>query len=465
MKGDDPVYAKRLAIMILATTLALCGASAIPAQEEDLDSDGFSDFSDIDEIIGEGSGSGQDTAVPSEEPRGLDIGGRFRFNIRYSAGKGPLKSSPITTYPEVKLDFLYQNRNSDLFASLQFTHDAPFNSPDNLIDEAYLRLYYERFDLEMGFQKVIWGPGDEAHVIDVLTPMDYTDFVNQDYVDRKLAELMIKLNWKLPGGSLLETVYQPVFTPDTFPLEGPWVPYDLKRLLEGGLDPSTDVIYPNTDTLKYGQLAARWSKAPGRLDLGVLYYCGYFREPSIDNEKLLLEGKAHLSYDRVDFLGGDLGAVLWGFNTWLELGYYLTGDWSGDDPLVHNHRLVMLLGFDRNLGVSNLNVELQLRGNYTMHSGRILPGDTEYNAKGRYTDDILILALRDSYIRERIRPVISVAYTLEERDYIIWPEVDFTLRDDATLTFMYLAYGGDPETYFGQFADNDFFEIRFEYRF
>jgi hypothetical protein len=459
------VSAKHLTAVIVLVISFLWGTAAVQAQEEDFESGDFSDFSDIDEIIeGEGS-SGLNDETTAEGPEGLDISGRFRFNTRYYTGGGSLKSSPVNTYPEVKLDFLYQNRNSDLFASLQFTRDVLFNDLDNLIDEAYLRLYYERFDLEMGFQKVIWGPGDEAHVIDVLTPMDYSDFVNQDYIDRKVAELMIKFNWSFLGGSLLEMVYQPVYTPDIFPLEGPWVPHDLKMLLQSGLDPSTDIIEPNTTTLKFGQFAARWSKAPERLDLGVLYYYGYLREPSIDYQRLLLENKAYLSYDRVHFLGGDLGTVLWGFNTWLEAGYYITGDWSGDDPRVHNHRLVILLGFDRDLNVSNLNLEFQLRGSYVMHSGRILPGDTEYNTKETYTDDVLILALRDRYVRERVCPVISIAYTAEKGDFIVWPEIDFTLRDDATLTLMYLVYSGDPETYFGQFEDKDFFEARFEYRF
>jgi hypothetical protein len=78
------------------------------------------------------------------------------------------------------------------------------------------------------------------------------------------------------------------------------------------------------------------------------------------------------------------------------------------------------------------------------------------NAKGKYTEDVLILALRDSFLREQIKPVISVAYTLEKGDYIVSPEIEFSLRDDMVLSFMYLSYNGDLETYFGQFDDNDF---------
>jgi hypothetical protein len=178
-----------------------------------------------------------------------------------------------------------------------------------------------------------------------------------------------------------------------------------------------------------------------------------------------MENKAYMSWDRVHFLGGDLGTVLWGFNIWLELGYYFTGDWTGDDQLVYNHRWALLFGFDRNLGLSNLNFEFQLHGNYIMHSDRIGPGDTEHNTKGKYTDDILIFALRDSYYRDKIRPVVSVAYTIERDDYIIWPEIEFSLRDDMVMSIMYLEYGGDQDTYFGQFDDNDFLEIRFEYKF
>ena len=439
-------------------SLLLIHVSIGMAQEDD-----FSDFSDIDEIIAEEQGEELSSfGGDSGGEQKLNIGGRFRFDTRYYVSQN---NAPVTVYPWIKLDFLYQNDNSDLFLALDFNKNSLFNDLNNIVDEAYARLYYNRFDLELGYMKVVWGPGDEVHVIDVLTPMDYTDFVNQDYLDRKEAENMFKFNYKFTAGSLLELVYQPVFTSDVYALEGPWVPYTLQQLIDMLPNGVNDIIYPDTNTLEYGQFAARWSKAPGRLDLGVLYYYGYFREPSIDYQRLMTENKAYISWDRVHFVGGDLGTVLWGFNTWLETGYYFTKDWAGDDPLVHNQRLVLLFGFDRNLGINNLNFELQLRGNYIVNSEKIGQGDTEYNSKGKYTDDVLILALRDSFLREQIRPVISMAYTLEKGDYIVWPEIEFTLRDDMVLSLMYLSYNGDPETYFGQFADNDFLEIRFEYKF
>jgi hypothetical protein len=473
---------KRVAGTIMAALFLLFGPSVSMAQEEaaegstgsgdaeeevdeDFESDDFSDFSDIEEIIAENGDDVSSSDSTDGEERKLDTGGRVRFDTRFSVDKASLGDSDISVYPWATLNFIYQNKNSDLFMALDFNRNILFNHLDNLIDEAYVRLYYNRFNLEIGYQKVVWGPGDETHVIDVLTPMDYTDFVNQDYLDRKEAEAMFKLNWKFTSGSLLELVYQPVFAPDTYPLEGPWIPYSLEQFILSLPGGAADIIYPNTNTFKYGQFAVRWSKAPGRLDLGALYYYGYFREPSVDYQRLMVETKAYISWDRVHFIGGDLGTVLWGFNTWLEFGYYFTDDWTGEDPIVHNHHWVLLFGFDRSLGLSNLNFEFQLHGDYTMHSDRIGPGDTEYNSKGKYTDDILIFALRDSYVREKVRPVLSVAYTVEKGDYIIWPEIEFSLRDDMLMSVMYLEYGGDLDTYFGQFDDNDFLEIRFEYKF
>ena len=473
---------RRIAAAAMAALFLLFGLSVCIAQEEGpegntgsvdgdeevdegFESDDFSDFSDLEEIIAEEGDEAPSTDSSDGKESKLDIGGRFRFDNRFDVNKDSPGDSMVSMYPWVTLNFLYRNRNSDLFIALDFTRNILFNDLDSLIDEAYARLYYKHFYLEIGYLKVVWGPGDETHVIDVLTPMDYTDFVNQDYLDRKEAGAMFKLNWKFVSGSLLELAYQPVFSPDTFPLEGPWVPYSLEQLIDMLPNGADDIIYPNTNIFEYGQLAARWSRAPGRLDLGVLYYYGYFREPSIDYQRLMMENKAYVSWDRVHFVGIDLGTILWGFNTWLELGYHFTGDWSGDDPLVHNQRLVLLFGFDRNLGLSNLNFEFQLQGKYVMHSDTIGPGDTEYNSKGTYSEDILVFALRDSYFREKIRPVVSVAYTVEKGDYIIWPEIEFFLRDDMVMSVMYLEYGGDPDTYFGQFDDNDFLEIRFEYKF
>lgn len=79
--------------------------------------------------------------------------------------------------------------------------------------------------------KPIGGPGNKVHAVDILTPMDYSDFINPDYTERKDAEAMIKLNIPANDG-LLELVYLPVVTPDTIPWEGTWVPRDVAEVQE-----------------------------------------------------------------------------------------------------------------------------------------------------------------------------------------------------------------------------------------
>jgi hypothetical protein len=57
-----------------------------------------------------------------------------------------------------------------------------------------------------------------------------------------------------------------------------------------------------------------------------------------------------------------------------EAAYLLTGDTAGDDPLVHNNRVEYLAGFDVNLPLGNLNLNVQNRGPVILHSGGIGPG-------------------------------------------------------------------------------------------
>ena len=54
-----------------------------------------------------------------------------------------------------------------------------------------------------------------------------------------------------------------------------------------------------------------------------------------------------------------------------EAAYYLTEDIAGDDPEVPNNSLEYLLGFDVDLGISSLNLNVQGTGSYILNSDAI----------------------------------------------------------------------------------------------
>jgi hypothetical protein len=72
--------------------------------------------------------------------------------------------------------------------------------------------------------KVVWGKGDSLRILDVVNPQDYSDPFNTDVEGRKIAQALIKVDWRTGMVGKLEAVYVPFFQGDYLPLEGIWAP-------------------------------------------------------------------------------------------------------------------------------------------------------------------------------------------------------------------------------------------------
>ncbi|MFW6208741.1 MAG: hypothetical protein ACOC7X_08540, partial [Spirochaetota bacterium] len=320
-----------------------------------------------------------------------------------------------------------------------------------MINEAYLRLFYDNFDLQAGFLKEVWGTGDQSHVVDLLNPTDYYDFVNIDYIDRKLAEFMFKLNIPFAANGLIELAYVPTFTPDSSPIFDRWAPQSAKDMLATG----ATIHYPEEKkSLEDGQAALRISGTAGGMDLAGTYYFGYLRQPAIEFDMLPIPSNIYLSYDRVHVFGLDAAGVLAGFNLRGEAAYYLTEDYDGDDETrLNNHSVQWVAGFDRNLPVSELNLNIQTIGAYFI------------NEDEEPTRNIVSAALSDSWNNDKIRPEVSASYGVEEEDWMIRPEVSFDLVDDVELTAGGAIFLGSSDGRFGQFDDNNYAQVELTYNF
>ena len=246
------------------------------------------------------------------ESGGLTWNGEVSLKTRYMLDYEDLKNSSVYVYPELDLGLVYEGAHSELIADLKFSQDSSFDELNKFITEAYFRLYYDTFDLEAGYMKVTWGKGDELKGVDVLNPIDYSDFINQTLLERKMSEKMIKLNISLGMDGLLELVYIPVFTPDVYAMQEPWVPRQIEDIL--ALLSTPELPYPDTNTLDYGQYALRYTNTFGGFDLGALYYYGFIKEPSFE---IIMTPplSVDISFDRVHVFGLETAAVLAGFST------------------------------------------------------------------------------------------------------------------------------------------------------
>lgn len=423
----------------------------------------------------------------------VGVSGEVSLQTRITPDTEDLKRSTVEAIPGLNLGVDFNAKNSEIKANLEFRQSESFEDLESMIDEAYLRLYWDRLDLQAGYLKLVWGKGDDLHVIDTLNPLDYSEFILPDYIDQKTAEKMIRLNLIVGLQSRWEFVYLPVFTPNNIPDEGTWAPREsaelndaVEQALESwiaaqvlaGTDQlaatlaaqalASEIIQEeNTRTLAHSQYASRFTTSIGRFDLGASYLYGFIREPSVDTSGLvdLSDLRVEIDYDRVHQFGLEGSTAVGAFTFRTELGYFMTEDFKGDDEKVHNHEVAYLYGADWDLPVSNLRAAVQGIGRIILKNSEIDPGDIQYDEDDTYTQNIVTFQVSDKYRYEKIEPELVLLWDIERSGWMLKPSLELALRDEAKVNISYFAFWGDEKSYFGQFDDNDLLEVTFTYSF
>jgi hypothetical protein len=444
-------------VAFTAAALLLAGVS-LSADDFSFDDFGSSDF---------GDDTGTATA---ESSSAIEVHGELDGSLRATVGEDALsdigaissEEDSIEYGSEAKLNLTYTGDTIDAFINLQIDPERLEDDMSTLFDEAYLRYYGSGFDFETGLMKVVWGKGDQLHVVDLLNSDDLTDFVNPDYIDRRLAVPMAKLNVQVGVQGKLEFVYIPTLTPNTNPTSGAWATQQAQDLVAAITAYSLSLPDPDTDTLDYSQAAVRWTNSFGGIDVGALYYCGFLKDPSIS---YTVDGSGtptaiDISYDRLHAFGLEAGGIVGGFNLRSEAAYYMTEDIAGDDPVVHNNSLNYLVGFDRDLPLHNINLNMQATGSYILNNDEISNGDIEYDGDDDYSSNLIVCKISDTFNHEKVSIEAKGIYEIEDEDWMIGPEITLAPNGEFEFSAEARFFGGDDDGRLGQFDESSYLQLK-----
>lgn len=425
------------------------------------------------------------------EDQSLEINGEIEPEFRIFSDSGDIEENL-----KGELDFVYPG-NVHVFNVLM---DYQVGAVEEIeFNEVNYKYYGEKYNVTVGKNIVIWGKGDKVHVLDNINAEDMSDFINPEYKERQIGEEMIKVDRFFRGGSAnLEFIYTPDFTPHRFAedpesLLGNWIinPFAAKMplsVIEGATGYSTtEIINQVKDATadEDNQFGLRFTDSRGGTDYGLSYYHGYLREPSYDkvafeteyenfneeNEETTFSSvlnAANLHYDEVDVFGFEMARVIADINSRFELAYYRTDDTDGNVSTVRNNKIAWVIGGDRDLPISNLNLNLQFTGEKILDDSEIENNslkDVQYNPDGDYTTNRAILRLEDSYQNEKIIPELTWVYNLQNHDYSLEASVEYELKQDLVFTIAHKIFSGDQGTDFGQFEDNDYSSFALNYSF
>jgi len=433
--------------------------------------DEFSEFDDFD-----------DFSETSEEKTEInfEVNGKVGYEGRINFSDGTNDSLPFIT-----LQTEFETSYFDIIGD--FNMDKYEKYP--VVEELFTRIYLnEKFQVELGKEKLIWGKGDKVHLVNNINGTDYRDFINGEYRDDLIGENMVRLIYipSINSEAKFEFVYTPEFTPDEFATSGPWTPYLFRRAntLLDPINKSLEDFEPNIEKFKNDQAGFRFTNSVSGLDYGFSYYRGYEKQPTIDKLLLykaqlgdpaaignIMNGNLDVHYDRLDVFGIEASKVtIGGINGRFETAYYMTSDSSGKDANVKNDRIGTLIGGDRDLGefgLHNMNFNMQVKTIFLLDKSSVEdnPLDTDYNENGDYIKNTIIVKLQDKFKSDTIKPSVKFIWNVEGKDYAIMPEIEYIYEDNLYITLGYNIYDGKETTDIGQYRDNDYIYLGLEYNF
>lgn len=470
--------------------LALFSASCVFLPAQDFDS--WDSFEDSSSDFSEGFGSPQQPLLFSGEG---ELQSRLYVDNPEDDDSDFISDFPLTATPLAKIGVTYSAPNIDADIRLKFEKSIINDYPQDMIDELTLRGYFGNFKLEAGKMKVVWGAGDKLHVIDNFNADDYTDFIIPDYIDRRISTPMFRALYAFEKNNLrLEGIWTPYMDADRFAAEGMWVPENYSTLKstvtgvvtgwaadgesEGFMKAAQfdeDSLYPDTQKLKYSQAGIRLTGTAGSVDWGVSYYYGHYKQPSADLSGYIASSGKELpvlDYDWKQTFGLEAATILWHFNLRGELAYNLTADTAGDDPWVRNNSIAWLAGFDIDIPVSNININVQETGTYILNSDKIDDGDgfvsygplqqslkmhdVDYDKAG-YTNNKIVVNITDSLFNDKIAPEVTVLWGIERGDIVVQPKIAYKPNGNLTLTLSGMYIGcKDKDSEFYEWKHNSF---------
>ena len=158
-----------------------------------------------------------------------------------------------------------------------------------------------------------------------------------------------------------------------------------------------------------------------------------------------------LNYDQLQVFGLEAAFVLWKLNTRWEFAYNLTEDIAGDNPWVKNNSIAWLAGFDIDLPIHNLNLNVQETGTYILNNDKIedntvtvgyLAGkpievpigtaDVDYNSDGKYTRNKIIVLLSDKWLNEKLTTEVQGIYGIECQEFMVAPKIEYNVIEGLT---------------------------------
>jgi len=314
-------------------------------------------------------------------------------------------------------------------------------------------------DFKLGRQILTWGTGDLIFIND-LFPKDWNSFfIGRDEEYLKAPSDALKASFFM-GRVNLDVVYTPRFDGDRF-IDGRRISYFNEN--EGrvaGRDAPVRVEERDA-WFKEDELALRLYASPGGIETALYGYRGYWKSPAGFSP-----GPGRFTYPALNVYGASARGNLGPGVANIEIGYYDSrDDSSGDNPLVRNSELRLLLGYERELLpelTGSVQYYLERMIDHAAYRSALPPG-SPVRDENRH---VLTLRLTKLMMNQNLTLSLFNFYSPSDEDGYLRPRANYKITDAWQGEIGgNLFYGSQSTTFFGQFEDSTNLYAALRYNF
>ncbi|MEM8981754.1 MAG: DUF1302 family protein [Pseudomonadota bacterium] len=326
------------------------------------------------------------------------------------------------------------------------------------VRDAYIEQRWQRGLVRLGKQQIVWGRLDGLKVLDVVNPMDFREFVLDDFADSRLSLWSLYADMTT-GPWRTELALIPDASGHTIPAADSWFNLAAPRFRFGAAPGSQA---PNAVTSRRSGAGAglRLSRRVKSLDIAALAYTGLDHEPlgrlSVRGNIPMLEQY----YERREVYGisieGAAGPLAYRAEVSVQPDRIFNVAGAGTLAAESLDQVVAGIGFDVD-GPWNTFINVQ----HLQDRVRQAPSDLVRPA----TDRVSTVFVRRQFAYETLGVTARWYYSHELGDQMAALTVNYALSDATRFTIDINRFRGDRTGLFGQFADRDRITLRIAHTF
>lgn len=265
-----------------------------------------------------------------ESDGGLHVGVKG-FIDTYHALRIESPNDWMASRSRVRGELTVEKGNAGMFVSANAIYNSLLKDQSGFfLREAYLYYGKSSLDIRAGRQIITWGVADAIRLTDIISPMDFTEFLTQDYDDIRIPVNGIRVRYTRPKWSA-EAIMIPVssFYELSTDSDNPWavnlpgvaVPYSIN------LDNMPEKQFRN---MEYGGRIGAYLSG---VDFN-LYALRTWNKMSVFRKTIAADGSLSCDgeYRRMTMLGADLSIPLGKFVVRAEAAEYLG---EAQEPVVN----------------------------------------------------------------------------------------------------------------------------------